>query len=37
MDIKDKEINNRERHKRALAEELKYPDDDLAYLRGMGF
>ena len=33
----DKEQNNRILHKRALQEELNNPDDDLAYLRGMGF
>jgi len=32
-----KEQNNRERLKRGLQEELENPDDDLAFIRGMGF
>ena len=35
--IKDKEENNRFLHKRAIQEELENPDDDLAYIRGLGF
>ena len=33
----DKQQNNRLIHEIALQEELDNPNDDLAYLRGMGF
>lgn len=37
MTLEEKNENNRERFKRGEEETLKYPNDDLAFIRGMGF
>ena len=37
MNLTNQQQNNIEREKRAIEEEINNPNDDLAYIRGMGF